>query len=898
MDIHVKTRALLVVLLQIMLQAFIVTSTKAKIPTTNLAVRVWANEGRRQGEPDGSQNCGTEDVSLHRILEQVLDAEREQNENIFPGAEKRRRRLRAANKSSTPAKKSISLALYLEGSTSSSAVPHARTAQESADESALVTSTSAWCGGVREAVLADLLSSGFARNRVRSTSACGGVRAAVLADLLSSAFARNRVRDLQIFEGGQRDCNCSFTGKDQEVVSCQEEQKTCAFVPLLRSAAGVSVSEQKEKKGSAARNAQIKSSADWIRSSAHETTRTSRTSRTSPSPAMSPRPVDLLCQLQWPNLQSSSLNRKNEDFCLQRTSIPRQRFVLGGISEPGSVYRFFSHGAYWNVRENRAQFCSASLYNGYIQHLDRVENESIARNGPELGLGDVEERTKNKLHNYNSFETPITAGTSSSRLLPVFLQVWGHGILNKLSKQKVVQSDTLHYWEYEFGNKADFDRLADLFDEEGTSLYDLPDSAAPAEGGKGMFTESRHDEIEIYKSSSSTTSLTVLIAGCSEGDLLDFFAEKAKKRDKNTDEHRNEKKMPSTSKIHGFEVLASTYARLQEKYRNSPYVAVHHLGWGEASSTGKEVAGYGELSGLYASDGQFVNGLYTTTTENKTVQQAKEKKAKRNQDHFSVKNVVNVVALADWWAEQLQSRERADKRRIEVQLDPQVTYVVIDVEGYEPKVLRGMKLELAANQARFPLFQFELGPSWAARDARHGNETLWTQEYAARRLQSFGYELYLIGLTGYLQVDSFFFNPAHRHTADDGGGPFIWGNLLCMHSQYTKKHFRDRIHISAQKTADRILALLRSGWRNVTAAEEQDELQRELALINNAGAGTGFSLTAAAKAAAQRSRGNHSDVDSGLSASWWLDVKKRAQQGGLSRKILQGVIDGTAYGAD
>ena len=72
-----------------------------------------------------------------------------------------------------------------------------------------------------------------------------------------------------------------------------------------------------------------------------------------------------------------------------------------------------------------------------------------------------------------------------------------------------------------------------------------------------------------------------------------------------------------------------------------------------------------------------------------------------------------VVALSDW----------ADSMQM---FDP-FLYLVVDVEGFEPKVLRGMKLHLPRNQRRFPLFQFELGCNWAKYDIRHGNDT-WTQE--------------------------------------------------------------------------------------------------------------------------------------------------------------------------
>ena len=63
------------------------------------------------------------------------------------------------------------------------------------------------------------------------------------------------------------------------------------------------------------------------------------------------------------------------------------------------------------------------------------------------------------------------------------------------------------------------------------------------------------------------------------------------------------------------------------------------------------------------------------------------------------------------------------------------------VEGHEPKVLRGMHLERGYAK-RFPLFQYELGGTWGHHDPRHNND--WTQGRAAGYLQNAGYELYLV----------------------------------------------------------------------------------------------------------------------------------------------------------
>ena len=73
-------------------------------------------------------------------------------------------------------------------------------------------------------------------------------------------------------------------------------------------------------------------------------------------------------------------------------------------------------------------------------------------------------------------------------------------------------------------------------------------------------------------------------------------------------------------------------------------------------------------------------------------------------------------------------------------IQSQVSYVLIDVEGQEPNVIRGMRLE--TNRQIFPLFQYELGGTWA--DSRHDAKQ-WGQYGIAMYLKALGYTLYLMG---------------------------------------------------------------------------------------------------------------------------------------------------------
>lgn len=120
-------------------------------------------------------------------------------------------------------------------------------------------------------------------------------------------------------------------------------------------------------------------------------------------------------------------------------------------------------------------------------------------------------------------------------------------------------------------------------------------------------------------------------------------------------------------------------------------------------------------------------------------------------------------------------------------------YILIDVEGFEPKVLRSMHLEQAANQKRFPHIQFELGGTRAARDPRHGGQDEWSQFDAAMHLHGLGYQLFLIGRDAWMRVPPDFFSEGPHMHNDEGNGRFVQGNLLCLHSQYGSNSLLDAV---------------------------------------------------------------------------------------------------------
>ena len=191
--------------------------------------------------------------------------------------------------------------------------------------------------------------------------------------------------------------------------------------------------------------------------------------------------------------------------------------------------------------------------------------------------------------------------------------------------------------------------------------------------------------------------------------------------------------------FHGFEVQKEFYAQVKNKLKPYPNVNIHNLGWSDKAGTA-QISGEGGTAGLYDPRGQrgwkMQHETVTTTTLS----------------DFTSENSIKTVL-----------------------------YLVIDTEGHEPKVIRGMGLEKAHNRERFSLFQFELGGTWAEHDARHGGDA-WTQYTTALYLHDLGYDLFLIGPSTWLHVHPTFFLTEHNPSVlDEGFGPFVQGNLLAMY---------------------------------------------------------------------------------------------------------------------
>ena len=209
--------------------------------------------------------------------------------------------------------------------------------------------------------------------------------------------------------------------------------------------------------------------------------------------------------------------------------------------------------------------------------------------------------------------------------------------------------------------------------------------------------------------------------------------------------------------VHGFEIQKGERLKALKAVRTYPGAVVHGVGWGEEAAEGIEIGGSGGGAGFYDPQGQRGWKLSGETA--------------------------GTVRLDDW--------ARGNVR-------DGALFVLIDTEGYEPKIIRGMGLELEENRRRFPCFQYELGGTWAARDNRHQGDQ-WGQEDAARHLESCGYELYLVGKDNWLPVTSEFFRTkANPHIQDEGFGPFVQGNALALHPLFAPETLCEYVHSNSR----------------------------------------------------------------------------------------------------
>lgn len=207
-----------------------------------------------------------------------------------------------------------------------------------------------------------------------------------------------------------------------------------------------------------------------------------------------------------------------------------------------------------------------------------------------------------------------------------------------------------------------------------------------------------------------------IIAGMNKGDLADLVLK--------TCQH---------STVHGFEVQNSVYEHLLRKYAlQSDRVVLNFMGLAD-SVHNMPVSGGAETAGIrfkWDRANETWNGVSTVTTIGLA-------------EYVKIANLQDIALM-----------------------------VLIDVEGHEPKVLQGMNLY--RYRSTFPIFAFELGGTWM--DDR--NPSTWNQSGTAQFLTDLGYDLFLIGRRGLMEVSARFF--AHSRVHNEGTGFFVQGNVLAV----------------------------------------------------------------------------------------------------------------------
>lgn len=237
----------------------------------------------------------------------------------------------------------------------------------------------------------------------------------------------------------------------------------------------------------------------------------------------------------------------------------------------------------------------------------------------------------------------------------------------------------------------------------------------------------------------------VLVSGTFEGDLVEIFL----------------RFCPSFS-LYGFEIQEHPRNFTKARFESYPNTKILSTGISEFEAQNERLGGVAGKAGLYSSDQE--NGIVISTT---------------------------------------YYEKFCDDRGID-----KVLFTVIDVEGHEPKVIRGMHLEKERNQKRFAHFQFELGDAWALNDPRHGRDA-WSLALTIGELEKYGYEMFLVGTNGWIQVDSSFFENGVGLKKNNGHGMFVPGNVLAIHSIYADQGVQRFIKLCSEKIQEEIFRKLR-----------------------------------------------------------------------------------------
>jgi hypothetical protein len=149
----------------------------------------------------------------------------------------------------------------------------------------------------------------------------------------------------------------------------------------------------------------------------------------------------------------------------------------------------------------------------------------------------------------------------------------------------------------------------------------------------------------------------------------------------------------------------------------------------------------------------------------------------------------------------------------------QATYAIIDTEGLEPLIIKGMGLQDEKNRKMFPMFQWEVGSGWDQCSAKR-----WDQHKTALHLQLNGYELYFIGRKYWWRIHAAFFERGvgavnvlrgcNADPANTDGPMFVWGNVLALHPSYALEGVLALVRASAIEHARVVRSSASSDVRN------------------------------------------------------------------------------------
>lgn len=171
----------------------------------------------------------------------------------------------------------------------------------------------------------------------------------------------------------------------------------------------------------------------------------------------------------------------------------------------------------------------------------------------------------------------------------------------------------------------------------------------------------------------------------------------------------------------------------------------------------------------------------------------KDTERRRFSDWSSAVSEVAVLPLTTVWERHIRTT------------GAKLVYTVVDTEGHEPLVVKGMQLGERENRAHFSAFQIELGGTWASGDPRHPRGSASQQE-VAELLENLGYLLFLVGDPQILPLTSGMLS----HPAlllNEGFGDFVQGNLLAIHPDFAHEVVSQLVcDLAWRSTANRIAA--------------------------------------------------------------------------------------------